>query len=231
MIRVEKLSVHLSDFALDEVSFEAPTGQCLVCMGATGSGKTTLLETICGLRRIESGRVWLMGREVTSLPPAARGVGFVPQEGALFNTMSVAEHLAFGPRIKGWPRQEVEERVVELADELGIAYLLDRHPPGLSGGERQRVALGRALAARPSILALDEPVCAVDEEARDDLCQLVKRVTSSGRVTTLYVTHSQREAKLLGDCILRLMDGRLETFTNGDNKSANADAASTVPTN
>ena len=145
--------------------------------------------------------------------------------------MSVAEHLAFGPRIKGWPRQEVEERVVELADELGIAYLLDRHPPGLSGGERQRVALGRALAARPSILALDEPVCAVDEEARDDLCQLVKRVTSSGRVTTLYVTHSQREAKLLGDCILRLMDGRLETFTNGDNKSANADAASTVPTN
>lgn len=133
--------------------------------------------------------------------------------------MTVRDHLAFGPRIQGWVRTAVRERVAELANDLGLTDLLKRKPQGLSGGERQRVALGRALATRPQILCLDEPLSALDEETHEEIMALIKRLITDYRITTFHITHSKREAKLMGDRHFTLEDGVIQA----------ADAASRVP--
>lgn len=210
MIRVNNLVARAGGFHLDGVSFEIPTGVYAVLMGKTGSGKTTLLEALCGLRKVTSGSIWLDGQEVTHLDPAARGIGYVPQDRALFQTMTVAENLAFGLVVRERPALEISRRVAELADLLGISNLLDRRPQGLSGGESQRVALGRALAIRPGILCLDEPLSALDEDTREEMYQLLKSVRARTGVTTLHVTHHLGEASSLANRIYYLRDGRVE---------------------
>ncbi|MEQ1858990.1 MAG: ABC transporter ATP-binding protein [Chthoniobacteraceae bacterium] len=192
------------------MNLNIPSGSYAVLMGRTGCGKTTLLEIICGLRRPHSGRVIIGDRDVTHEPPAARGVGYVPQDGAMFPTMTVREQLGFALRLR---RQPCDEIVSRLADELGITALLDRLPQNLSGGERQRVALGRALAAKPRVLVLDEPLSALDEELRDDLAALLKRVQREHGVTALHITHSRAEAAQLADVIFRLDDGSIRDVT------------------
>lgn len=209
MIAVKQLTVRAGAFGLSDLGFEVPAGDYAVLMGRTGSGKTTLLEAICGLKRIQSGSVFLADRDVTQLRPAARGIGYVPQDRALFQTMTVREHLAFGPSLRKWPRPATLERVSELAALLGLEKLLDRKPAGLSGGEAQRVALGRALAARPTVLCLDEPLSALDDETREEMCVLLKTVQVHSRVTTLHVTHHHDEASRLADMVLILEDGKI----------------------
>jgi len=207
MILVENLHIAVGTFRLAGVSFEVPTGQYGVMMGKTGSGKTTLLEAVCGLKQASAGRVMLAGRDVTGWPPAARGVGYVPQDGALFSSMTVGEHLAFAMAIRKRPSAEISARVEELAEMLGIVSLLGRYPKGLSGGEAQLVALGRALSARPEVLCLDEPLSALDEETRQQMCELLKRVQLQTHVTVLHVTHNRAEATLLGDRVLTIAQG------------------------
>ncbi len=211
MIIVDKLSIHVGQFRLDDVSFTVPSGQYAVLMGRTGCGKTTILESIIGLRSIRSGRISLCDQDVTRVNPAARGVGYVPQDGALFAGMSVRDQLAFALTIRRVSSREISQRVDELAALLGIGHLLKRTPRGLSGGERQRVALGRALSFRPKILCLDEPLSALDTETRSQMCELLKSVSVQTQVTTLHVTHHPEEARLLGDCRLTILDGRVET--------------------
>src|SRR6266545_4566444 len=155
MIAVENLTVRAGAFTLEGVSFALAASQYGVLMGKTGSGKTTLLEAVCGLKPVLHGTIILTDRDVTAWKPAERGVGYVPQDRALFPTMTVREHLAFALVIRKWDRRAIERRVGELADLLGIQGLLQRKPHGLSGGEAQRVALGRALAYHPRILLLD----------------------------------------------------------------------------
>jgi molybdate/tungstate transport system ATP-binding protein len=210
MIRVQQLTMRVGAFGLGGVSFEVPHGRYAVLMGRTGSGKTTLLEAICGLKRPAAGSIWLMGSEVTGLRPADRGIGYVPQDRALFQTMSVREHLAFGPALRGWSRADTDQRVAELSQLLGLERLLDRKPSGLSGGEAQRVALGRALAARPGILCLDEPLSALDEETREEMYGLLASVRKHANVTTLHVTHHAGEAERLADLIFVLKDGQVQ---------------------
>jgi ABC-type sugar transport system ATPase subunit len=209
MIRLESIASWTGAFVLENVSFSVPQGAYGVLMGRTGSGKTTLLEIICGLRRPASGRVWLGDREVTHLAPGERGIGYVPQDGALFPTMTVRGQLGFSLRLRRRPAAEIERRVAELAEELSLSPLLDRRPDGLSGGERQRVALGRALAARPQVLLLDEPLSALDEELRDDLAALLRRVQREHSITALHITHSHAEAALLADVLFRLEAGHI----------------------
>jgi molybdate/tungstate transport system ATP-binding protein len=209
VIRLDRVSVRAGRFRLDDVDLEVPAGRYCVLMGRTGSGKTTLLEAICGLRSVASGRIDLRGRDVTRLRPADRGVGYVPQDRALFPTVTVRDHLAFGPSVHRWSRPAVAERVNELAGLLGLGHLLDRKPPGLSGGEAQRVALGRALAARPDILCLDEPLSALDEETREEMYTLLDRVRRHTGVTTLHVTHHPAEAERLADRVVLLQAGRV----------------------
>jgi ABC-type sugar transport system ATPase subunit len=208
VIAVEKLSVRAGAFSLDAVSLDVPRGGYAALMGRTGSGKTTLLEAICGLRASTAGRVRIGDVDATALPPAARGLGYVPQDRALFRTMSVRENLAFGPTVRGWDRARVAARTAELAEKLGIPGLLDRAVGGLSGGEAQRVALGRALAAEPSVLLLDEPLSALDDETRDGMVGLLKSVRATG-VTVLHVTHSREEAARLADRVFTISEGRI----------------------
>ncbi|MBA4064069.1 MAG: ABC transporter ATP-binding protein [Isosphaera sp.] len=209
MIAVEGLSVRQGAFALDGVAFAVPAGAYAVLTGPTGCGKTTLLEVVAGLRRPRAGRVVLAGRDVTALPPAARNVGYVPQDAVLFPAMTVWENLAFALTVRAAPRAEVEGRVAELADALGITGLLPRRAVGLSGGEAQRAALGRALASRPPVLLLDEPLNAVDEDTRGRLVEVLRRVRDARDTTVLHVTHSRAETGELGELVLRVENGRV----------------------
>lgn len=209
MIRFDHISWHAGAFRLADVTFTVPARSYAVLMGRTGCGKTSLLEILCGLRRAQSGRVFIGERDVTELPPGERGIGYVPQDGAMFPTMTVAEHLGFALRLRRKSASEIQQRVNELAQHLGVPHLLDRLPQNLSGGERQRVALGRALAAKPSVLLLDEPLSALDEELRDDLATLLKRLQRELGVTALHITHSRSEAARLADVSLRMEDGRV----------------------
>jgi molybdate/tungstate transport system ATP-binding protein len=211
LIRVENLSLRAGQFALDSISFEIPAGRYGVLMGRTGVGKTTLLESLCGLRQVTAGRIWLGDREVSRLKPSERGIGFVPQDGALFETMSVREHLGFALLIRKVNRPAIENRVAELAELLGIETLLDRMPEGLSGGERQRVALGRALSARPGILCMDEPLSALDDATRDEMYALLESVRGKTGVTTLHITHNRAEAIRLADLVLLLENGTIRS--------------------
>lgn len=210
MIAVRNLSVRAGQFTLKEISFEIPSGEYGFLMGKTGCGKTTLLEAICGLRSIVSGTIELMGRDVTRAKPAMRDIGFVPQDSALFSNMTVREHLAFALVIRKRDASTIKTRVTELADWLGLERLLDRKPAGLSGGEAQRVALGRALSYAPGILCMDEPLSALDEETRAEMCSVLESVRSHTGVTILHVSHSLEEAKRLADRILVLKNGRLD---------------------
>lgn len=214
MIAVRNLAVTKGDFSLREISFEIEQGRYGILMGKTASGKTTILEAICGLNRINGGRIQLDGRDVTGLKPAERGIGYVPQDGALFPTMSVRDNLGFGLLIRGRPKEEIEIRTSELAGQLGISDLLDRKPVGLSGGETQRIALGRALAARPNVLLLDEPLSALDDETRREMRDLLKSVQRQTGVTTLHITHSLSEAADLADVLLRLDEGQVSREEN-----------------
>lgn len=204
MIRVDDLHLSQGTFALAGVTLVVPTGAYAVLTGRTGSGKTTLLEAIAGLRRPSRGRVWLGGRDVTRLPPADRGVGYVPQDAAVFQTMTVAENLGFALAVRG---ADSTARVAELAAWLGLAPLLARRAVALSGGEAQRVALGRALAARPTVLLLDEPLASLDDETRESLVGVLEGIRVEGRTTVLHVTHNRGEADRLGGVRLLLGDG------------------------
>jgi ABC-type sugar transport system ATPase subunit len=216
VIALDNVTVWSGSFRLHQVSFEIPAGGYGVLMGKTGSGKTTILEAISGLRDLAAGSIRLDGRDVTSLRPADRGIGYVPQDRALFQTMTVRDNLAFAPSVHGWPRAEIDARVDELGQLLEIAPLLGRRPEGLSGGEAQRVALGRALAARPKILLLDEPLSALDDGTWQGLVELLRQVRKRTGVTVLHVTHRQQEASLLGDRFLRIADGRVAEGKSGD---------------
>ena len=217
MISVKNLSLAVGEFALEDVSFEIPTRAYCALMGRTGCGKTTILEAVCGLRDVASGSIELMSREVTDLPPSRRGIGFVPQDGALFSSMTVEQNLGFSLEVRNRPKGVVSERVKQLAELLGIANLLERRIQGLSGGEKQRVALGRALAFEPGILCLDEPLSALDDETKVGLVDLLGKVREETGVTTLHITHSLQEARSLCDMILVMEDGRVrELPVDGD---------------
>jgi molybdate/tungstate transport system ATP-binding protein len=208
MIAVRDLCLSAGAFHLEDVSFAVPTGAYAVLMGKTGSGKTTLLEALCGLKPVRSGSI-LLDRDVTRLPPAQRGVGYVPQDLALFPTLTVREHLAFALVVRRWDTRAIADRVEELAGLLGISHLLGRRPHGLSGGESQRVALGRALSFRPRTLLLDEPLSALDEDTRGEMVALLRSVQQFTGVTTLHITHSLTEARQLADVLLLLEGGRV----------------------
>jgi ABC-type sugar transport system ATPase subunit len=209
MIELADVTLRSGPFVLANISAVVPTGAYCVLMGETGRGKTTILEAICGLRSVAGGRILLDGTDVTSWKPAARNIGYVPQDLALFPTMTVREHLEFALRLRSASAAAIRARVDELADVLDIGPLLSRRMRGLSGGESQRVALGRALSFRPRLLLLDEPLNALDESTRDRLCELLRTVHRAGDLTTLHITHNRTEAAHVADRLLVLAEGAL----------------------
>jgi ABC-type sugar transport system ATPase subunit len=206
MIELHNVSVRPEAGTLSDVTLSVPTGQYAIVMGASGSGKTTLLETLAGLRPVQRGQIRLYGRDCTHAPPGQRGIGYVPQEAALFPTMTVRQNLGFALQIRGQP---TAERVRHLADELGVSAKLDRYPAQLSGGERQRVALGRALAHKPAVLLLDEPLAALDATTHGRILSWLRQLKEQRTTTIVQVTHQVREAEQLADVCWRMEQGRV----------------------
>lgn len=224
MIELVNLSLRAGAFTLQNVNLTIPQGTYAVLMGGTGQGKTSLLEVISGLKPAASGRVRLACQDVTHWKPADRGIGYVPQDLALFPTISVRGHLEFALKLRRWSAAAMRDRVAHLAKVLGIEPLLERGVQHLSGGEAQRVAIGRAISFEPQILLLDEPLNALDETTRDRLCALLRSVHSQIKLTTLHITHSRTEARQVADKFYSLAQGQLQEKPLRDLDALHTDA-------
>ena len=194
---------------VNNVSLEVADGEFFVLLGSSGSGKTTVLSAIAGLTEADHGRVILNGRDVTVLPPQQRRIGFVFQNYALFQYMTVADNIEFGLSIRRVSKAERRRRRDELLDLVGLAGLGDRMPRQLSGGQQQRVALARALAHQPEALLLDEPLGALDAKIRSELRRTLRAIQRELGITTILVTHDQEEAFELADRLGVMDFGRL----------------------
>ena len=196
--------------ALDDVSVEVAAGSFCVLLGPSGCGKTTLLRVIAGLEIADRGRVVLGGREVTALPPSARGLAMVFQSYALFPHLSVAENILFGLRARRVARAERDARLRRAAGMLGLDKLLERRPAQLSGGQQQRVALGRAVVAEAPLCLMDEPLSNLDAQLRAEMRREIHALQRRLGITMVYVTHDQTEAMGMADQVVLLRAGRVE---------------------
>lgn len=205
MLEIRDLLVRHGDrVIINKVSLTVPTGKTTAIVGPSGVGKTTLLQAVCGLVRIDEGRVLIAGQDVTALPPHKRGIGLVSQSSDLFPMMTVAENIEFGLRLRREPEAERRKRVRDLLTLVNLDGFEDRLVTTLSGGEQRRVALVRTLAPRPAILLLDEPLSALDRETHDGLVEDLHRILRESATTTLLVTHDLDEARALADSILEM---------------------------
>ncbi|HEY4100356.1 MAG TPA: ABC transporter ATP-binding protein [Gemmatimonadales bacterium] len=211
----------LGAFRLD-VAFSVDAGTTLVVVGESGSGKSTLLRLLAGLEVPDNGSIALddvvyadAARDLM-MPPWQRAIGFVPQDYALFPHLTVFENVAFGLRAMRTDRAEIESRVAESLEQLGIAKLAGARPRELSGGQQQRVALSRALVLRPQLLLLDEPMSALDLATRRSIRTALRAILESLACATVYATHAPSEALILGDRIAALEDGRITQIGSRD---------------
>jgi sulfate transport system ATP-binding protein len=196
--------------ALRDVDLDVERGSLTALLGPSGCGKTTLLRAIAGFETLDRGRVVANGRDVTTLPVAKRGIGFVFQHYALFPHLTVAENVAFALKIRSVPKDRREARVSELLALVQLENYGSRRPHELSGGQRQRIALARAMAAEPSILLLDEPFGALDLHVRRDLRRWLRELHDRTGTTTLLVTHDADEAMEIADRLVVLRDGTVQ---------------------
>ena len=207
-LRLEGVRKSWEGFSLD-VDLHVGEGEYFIILGPTGSGKTLLLRTILGFHRADEGAITLNGRDITNEPPEDRGLGYVPQNQALFPHMTVRQNIGFGLKVRGGGEGEIHRAVNEILGLLGLEELADRRPSTLSGGERQKVALGRALALRPPVILLDEPLSNIDAESRRRLRGELKRLHRELELTFIHVTHDQAEAYNLASKIAVMRGGRL----------------------
>lgn len=208
MLRVENLTVEIRGATiLDNVSVEVADGQVLSVLGPSGSGKTTLLRTIAGLQRATRGKLNWDDTDLVPVPVENRGFGLMFQDYALFPHQSIGSNVAFGLRMQHRDAGEIQTRVAEVLDWVGMAGYQDRKITNLSGGEQQRVALARALAPSPRLLMLDEPLGSLDRTLRERLIVELRELLVDHSITAVYVTHDQEEAFTIGDRLLVLRDG------------------------
>jgi len=196
--------------ALDHVSLTVAPGEFFALLGPSGSGKTTCLRLIAGFDRPDSGRILLEGDDVTDIPPYDRNLNTVFQDYALFPHMTVAENVAYGPRVRGVAASERRRRAAEMLELVRLGSYGDRRPAQLSGGQRQRVALARALINSPKVLLLDEPLGALDLKLREEMQAELKGLQQRLGITFLFVTHDQGEALSMADRVAVFSHGRIE---------------------
>ena len=196
--------------ALANVSLSFGAGELTALLGPSGSGKTTLLRTIAGIEAPDKGRILFGDDEVTWRPIRLRNVGFVFQNYALFEHLSVFDNVAFGLSVKKTPKPQIAARVKELLERVELGNLAHRLPRELSGGQRQRVALARALAPSPRVLLLDEPFGALDARVRRELREWLRKIHEEIHVTSILVTHDQEEAFATADRVVVMHDGKIE---------------------
>jgi molybdate/tungstate transport system ATP-binding protein len=208
-IEIRGLGFSIGSFAMEGLDLTVARDEYCVLTGANGAGKTLLLKLICGLHRPAAGTIAIHGEPAGDLPPWERRLGYVPQDGILFPNRDVRGNIAFGLEVRDVPQEECDKLVNDKAERMGIAHLLDRRPEGLSGGERQKVCIARALVFGPRALLLDEPVSAIDESARDDVCRLLRAMRDEKPVTVLHVSHNSSETELVADRVVNMRAGRI----------------------
>lgn len=208
MVKLNNIHYKADDFTLGPVSMELETGGYFAVFGPSGSGKSMLLEIIAGLRTPAGGEIIIDNSDYTFVPARKRPVGMLFQDYALFPNMSVFENIAFPLRISGKNEEEIRRDVSVLSEQFFIQSLLQRNITGLSGGEKQRVALARALAHQPSVLLLDEPLSALDEELREEAVKTLAILKKDGQ-TVIHVTHNRNEVSDLATRCFRMSEGKL----------------------
>ncbi|KAF5416199.1 MAG: Molybdate/tungstate import ATP-binding protein [Candidatus Methanogaster sp.] len=209
MIRIENVSKDLGEFKLNDATLQIDEGEYFIILGPTGAGKTILIETIAGIYRPDSGRVFLNKTDVTNVLPKDRQISMVYQDYMLFPHLTVEGNIGFGLRQKKVDKSEIKAKANEITDLLGISHLLHRYPGTLSGGEKQRVAIARAVVTDPEVLLLDEPLSALDSRTTERLSAELARIHKLIGTTTIHVTHSFEEAFALGDRIAVMCGGRI----------------------
>ena len=197
---------------LKSISLSIDPGDFLVLVGPSGCGKSTLLNCIAGLEETSGGTISIDGRDVTNIPPRDRDIAMVFQSYALYPTMTVAENIAFGMKIRKVERSEQDRKIADVARLLQIEPLLNRRPAHLSGGQRQRVAMGRALVREPKLFLFDEPLSNLDAKLRVEMRAEIKALHQRLDASIVYVTHDQIEAMTLGTKIVVLKDGIIQQF-------------------
>ena len=209
LLQVQDLRKSFPDgWTLSDVSFTVAKGENLCLLGPSGCGKTTLLRLIAGLDTPDAGRILMNAEDVTQVPPHLRGFGMMFQEYALFPHKDVFGNVAFGLRMQGL-REEVEARVADVLELVGLTGFAHRDVNQLSGGERQRVALARSLAPRPALLMLDEPLGALDRAIRERLMEELPRILRRAGATAITVTHDQEESFAIADRVVLMRAGRV----------------------
>jgi sn-glycerol 3-phosphate transport system ATP-binding protein len=208
-IQLENVAKHWGESrALDGITFSADPGSFVVLLGPSGCGKSTTLRLIAGLDTPSEGTIRIGGRDVTQLPPAARGISMVFQSYALFPHLTVAENIVFGLRVRKVPDRAA--KLARVAELLGLEKLLERKPSQLSGGQQQRVALGRAIIAESQVCLMDEPLSNLDAQLRGEMRREIRSLQQRLGITMVYVTHDQTEAMTMADRVVLLRNGRIE---------------------
>ncbi len=196
--------------AVKDVNLHLPEGKLVCFLGPSGCGKTTLLRMIAGLETLSGGEIRLDGEDIGQTPAHLRNFGMVFQSLALFPHMTVGENIAYPLKLRGVGKAEQQARVVELLQLIQLSAMIDRPVSKLSGGQRQRVAIARAIAARPKILLLDEPLSALDAKLRESMQVEIRQLQQRLNITTIMVTHDQREAMTMADIVVVLGEHRVQ---------------------
>jgi multiple sugar transport system ATP-binding protein len=196
--------------AVHDANLEIQDREFVVLVGPSGCGKSTTLRMIAGLEEISRGAIYIDGKKVNDVPPKDRDIAMVFQNYALYPHMTVYNNMAFGLKLRKFPKAEIHQRVMEAADILGIADYLERKPKALSGGQRQRVAVGRAIVRKPKAFLFDEPLSNLDAKMRVQMRAEISKLHNRLQSTMIYVTHDQIEAMTMGDRIVVMKDGWIQ---------------------
>ncbi|MFA6431969.1 MAG: sn-glycerol-3-phosphate ABC transporter ATP-binding protein UgpC [Candidatus Margulisiibacteriota bacterium] len=210
-VLLQNVCKYFSDVvAVKNVNLEIKDKEFLVMVGPSGCGKTTTLRMIAGLEEVSEGKIYIDDKLVNDIAPKDRDIAMVFQSYALYPHMKVYDNMAFGLKLRGMPKKEVEERVKSAAETLGLMTMLDRLPKQLSGGQRQRVALGRAIVRQPKVFLMDEPLSNLDAKLRVQMRAELQRLHKRLEATIVYVTHDQIEAMTLGGRVAVILNGELQ---------------------
>jgi multiple sugar transport system ATP-binding protein len=194
---------------VSNINLEIPDREFCVLVGPSGCGKSTTLRMIAGLEEVTSGEIWIGNKLVNGVPPKERDIAMVFQNYALYPHMSAYDNMAFGLKLRGFPKNEIDGRVRETAEILNLTHLLERKPKELSGGQRQRVAVGRAIVRKPKVFLFDEPLSNLDAKLRVQMRTELSKLHDRLQTTMIYVTHDQVEAMTMGDRICVMKDGMI----------------------
>jgi len=200
--------------AVEQADFQIPDECFTVLVGPSGCGKSTILRMIAGLEEVTEGNIYIDGERINDIPPKDRDIAMVFQNYALYPHMTVYKNMAFGLKLRKYPKPEIAQRVKAAAEILSISHLLDRKPKHLSGGERQRVAVGRAIVRHPKVFLFDEPLSNLDAKLRVQMRMEISRLHDRLNATIVYVTHDQVEAMTMGDQIVVLNQGKIQQIAD-----------------